>query len=75
MEICNNVQEVVTKTIPKKNKGEKEKGLPEGALKRAEKIKEGKGKGERERFTKWNADFQRIARRYKKVFISEHCKD
>ena len=51
MEVCNIVQEVVTKTIPKKNKGEKEKGLPEGALKRAEKIKEGKGKGERERYT------------------------
>ena len=64
MEVCNTVQEVVTKTIPKKNKGEKEKGLPEGALKRAEKIKEGKGKGERERYTKWNADFQRMARGY-----------
>ena len=75
MEVCNIVQEVVTKTIPKKNKCEKEKALPEEALKTAEKIREVKGKGERERYTEWNADFQRIARGYKKVFISEHCKN
>ena len=75
MEVCNIVQEVVTKTIPKKNKCEKEKGLPQEALKTAEKIREVKGRGERERYTKWNADFQRIARGYKKVFISEHCKN
>ena len=74
MEVCNNVQEVVTKTIPKKNKCEKEKGLPEEALKIAEKIREVKGKGERERCTEWNANFQRIARRDKNIFISEHCK-
>ena len=47
MEICNTVREVVTKTIPKKNKCKKEKGLPEEALKTAEKINEVKGKGER----------------------------
>ena len=75
MEVCNILQEVVTKSIPKKNRCLKEKGLPVEALKIAEKIREVKGKGERERFTKWNADFQRIARRYKKVFISEHCKN
>ena len=75
MEVCNNVQEVVTKTIPKKNKCEKEKGLPQEALKTAEKIREVKGKGERERYTQWNKDFQRISRGYKKVFISEHCKN
>ena len=75
MEACNIVWEVVTKTIHKKNKCEKEKGLPEEALKTAEKIKEVKGKGERERYTQWNADFQRIARRDKKVFTSEHCKN
>ena len=75
MEVCNNVQEVVTKTIPKKNKCEKEKGLPQEALKTAEKIREVKGKGERERYTQWNVDFQRLARGYKKVFISEHCKN
>ena len=51
------------------------KGVARGGLKTAEKIREVKGKGERERYTKWNADFQRIARGYKKVFISEHCKN
>ena len=75
MEACNIVWEVVTKTIPKKNKCEKEKGLPEEALKTAEKIREVKGKSERERYTQWKADFQIIAREYKKVFISEHCKN
>ena len=63
MEGCNIVWEVVTKTIPKKNKCEKEKGLPEEALKTAEKIKEVKRKGERERYTQLNTEFQRIARR------------
>ena len=65
------MQEVVIKTILKKNKCEKTKWLPEEALKIAEKIREVKGKGEREGYTQWNADFQRIARRDKKVFISE----
>ena len=45
--------------------------MPEEALKIGEKIRDMKGKGERERYTQWNADFQRIARRDKKVFISE----
>ena len=45
--------------------------MPEEALKTAGKIREVKGKGERKRYTQWNADFQRIARRDKKVFISE----
>ena len=49
--------------------------MPEEALKTAEKIREVKGKRERERYTQWNADFQRIARGYKKVFISEHGKN
>ena len=71
MEVCNIVPEVVIKTILKKNKCEKAKWLPEEALKIAEKIGEVKGKGERERYTQWNADFQRIVRRDKKVFISE----
>ena len=75
MEACNIVWEVVTKTIHKKNKCEKEKGLPEEALKTAEKIREVKGKRERERYTQWNADFQRIARRDLKIFISEQCKN
>ena len=71
MEVCNISREVVIKTILKKNKCEKAKWLPEEALNIAEKIREVKGKGERERYTQWNADFQRIARRDKKVFISE----
>ena len=75
MEVCYIARDVVTKTIPKKNKCEKEKGLPEDALKTAEKIREVKGKGEMERYTQWNADFQRIVRREKKVFISENCKN
>ena len=74
MEVCNILWDVVTKIIPKKNKCEKVKGLPEEALKIAEKIREVKGKGERERCTEWNANFQRIAKRDKNVFISEHCK-
>ena len=56
-------------------KSEKEKGFPDEALKTAEKIREVKGKGERERYTQWNADFQRIARRDLKIFISEQCKN
>ena len=75
MEVCNIVQEVVAKTIPKRNKCENEKGLPEEAFKTAEKIREVKDNGGRERYTQWNADFQRIARGYKKVFISEHGKN
>ena len=74
MEVCNIVREVVIKTVLKKNKCYKAKWLPEEALKIAEKI-EVKPKGERERYTQWNADFQRIARRDKKVFISEQCKN
>jgi len=56
MEACNIVWEVVIKTILKKNKCEKAKWLPEEALKTAEKIREVKGKGERERYTQWNAE-------------------
>ena len=71
MEVRNIVREVVIKTVLNKNKCEKAKWLPEEALKIAEKIREAKGKGERERYIQWNADFQRISRRDKKVFISE----
>ena len=49
--------------------------MSEEALQIAEKRREVKGKGERERYTQWNVDFQRLARGYKKVFISEHCKN
>ena len=69
------VQEAVTKTIAKKKKHKKAKWLPEEALKTAEKIKEVNSKQERERYTQWNVDFQRIARRDNKVFISEKCKN
>ena len=71
MEVRNIVREVVIKTVLNKNKCEKAKWLPEEALKIAEKIREVKGKGERERYIQWNADFQRISKRDKKVFISE----
>ena len=71
MEACNIVWEVNVKTILKENKSEKAKWLPEEGLKIPEKIREVKGKGERERYTQWNADFQRRARREKKVLISE----
>ena len=51
------------------------KWLPEGALQIVEKSKEGKGKGEKERYTHLNADFQRIARRDEKAFLSDQCKE
>ena len=66
---------MVTKTIPKKTKYEKETWLPEEVLKRAEKIRELKGKGGRERHTQKNADLQRKARRVNKVSVSEQCKN
>ena len=66
---------MVTKTIPKKNKCEKAEWLPEEAFKTAEKIGEVNSKQERDRYTQRNADFQRIARRDKKVLISEKCKN
>ena len=75
MEVCHILWEVVTKTIPKKSKYEKEKWLPEKVLKTTEKIREGKVKGERERYTQWNADLQRKARRDKKVLVNEQCKN
>ena len=74
-EICNTVQEAVTKTIPKKKKRKKAKTLSEEALQIAEKRREVKGKGERERNTQLNAEFQRTARRDKKTFLSEQCKE
>ena len=63
------VQEVVTKTIPKKKKCEKAKWLSEEALQIAEKRREVKGKEEKERYTHLNAEFQTIARRAKKAFL------
>ena len=63
------------KTIPKKKKCKKEKWLSEEALQIAEKRRETKGKGEKERYTYLNAEFQRIARRDKKAFLSDQCKE
>ena len=68
------VQEVVIKTIPKKNKYQKAKWLSEEALQKAEKRREAKSKGEKERYSHLNAELQRIARRDKKAFLSNQCK-
>ena len=67
--------EAVIKTIPKKKKCKKEKWLSEEALQIAEKRRETKGKGEKERYTHLNAEFQRITRRDKKTFLSDQCKE
>ena len=63
------------KTIPKKKKGKKARWLSEEALQIAEKRREAKGKGEKERYTHLNAEFQRTARRDKKDFLSYQCKE
>ena len=63
------------KTIPKKKKCEKAKWLSEEGLQTVEKRREVKSKGEKERYTHLNAEFQRIARRDKKVFLSDQCKE
>ena len=63
------------KTIPKKKKCKKAKWLSEEVLKIAEKRREAKGKGEKERYTHLNAEFQRIARRDKKAFLRDQCKE
>ena len=74
MEVCDIVQETGIKTIPKKKKCKKAKWLSEEALKVAVK-REVKSKGEKERYTHLKAEFQRIARRHKKAFLSDHCKE
>ena len=73
-EVCNTAQEVMTKTIPKKRKCKKARWLSEEALQIAKK-REAKSKGERESYTHVNAEFQKIARRDKKAFLSEQCKE
>ena len=75
MEVRDIVQEAVIKPIPKKKKCEKAKWLSEEALQIAEKRREAKGKGEKERYTHLNANFQRKARRAKKAFLSNQCKE
>ena len=74
MEVRDTVQEAVIKTIPKKKKCKKGKWLSDEALQIAEKRREAKGKGEKERYTHLHAGFQRKARRDKKAFLSHQCK-
>ena len=69
------VQETRIKTIPKKKKCKKAKWLSKEALQTAEKKREAKGKGEKEKYTHLNAEFQRKARRDKKAFLSDQCKE
>ena len=75
MEVHDTVQEAVIKTIPKKKKCKKAKWLYEEALQRAVKRREAEGKEEKERYNHLNAEFQRTARREKKAFLSDQCKE
>ena len=73
--VRNIVQEAVIKTIPKKKNCKKAKWLSEGGLQIAEKRRDMKGKGEKERYIHLNAEFQRIPRREKQAFLSNQCKE
>ena len=75
MEVCGNVQETGIKTIPKEKKCKKAKWLSEEALQIAVKTREAKSKGEKERYSHLNAEFQRIARRDKTAFCRDQCKE
>ena len=75
MDVCDIVGEVVSKSISKKKKHKKAKWLSEQVLQIAEKRREAKDKGEKERYIHLNAEFQRIARRDKKVFLSDQYKE
>ena len=74
-ELCNIVQETTIKTIYQKKKCKKEKWLSEEDLQVAEKRREAKGKGEKKRYTHLNTEFQRIARRDNRAFLSDRCKE
>ena len=74
LQVSDIVQEAVIKAIPPKEKCKKAKWLSEEALQIAEKRREAKGKGEKERYTHLNAEFQRIAKR-DKAFLSDQCKE
>ena len=74
-EVLDFAQEEVIKTIPKRKKCKKAKWLSEEALQIAVERREAKGKGKKERYTHLNAEFQRIARRDKKDFLSDQCKE
>ena len=75
MEVHDSVQDTGIKTIPKKKKCKKAKWLPEEALQTSVKRREAKGKEEKEKYTHLNAEFQRIARRDRKAFFSDQCKE
>ena len=75
MKVRDIVQEAVIKIVPKKKKCRKAKWLSEEALQIAVKRREAKSKGEKERYKHLNAEFQRTARRDKKAFFSEQCKE
>ena len=75
MEVRDTVQETGIKTIPKKKKCKKAKWLSEEALQIAVKRREAKSKGEKKRYIHLNAEFRRIARRDKKAFLSDQCKE
>ena len=75
MEVHDTIQETGLKTIPKKKKCKKARWLSEEALQIAEKRREVKSKGKKERYTHLNAKFQRIARRDKTAFLSDQCKE
>ena len=74
-EVCDIVQEAGIKTIPRKRNAEKQKELSEEAIQITVKRKEAKSKGKKERYVHLNAEFQRIARRYKNAFLSDQCKE
>ena len=74
-EVCDIVEETGSKTIPRKKKSKNAKWLSEEALQTAVKRREAKNKGEKERYIHLNAEFQRIARRDKKDFLSDQCKE
>ena len=74
-EVCDIVEEAMIEITPKKEKCKKAKWLSDKVLQIAEKRREVKGKGEKERYTHLNAEFQRIARKDKKAFLSHHRKE
>ena len=75
MEVCDIVQETGIKTIPMENKGKTTKWMSGEALQIAVKRREAKSKGKKERYTHLNAEFQRTARRDKKAFLNDQCKE
>ena len=75
MEVRDIVQETGIKTIPMEKKCKKEKWLSEEAIEIAMNRREAKSKGEKDRYSHFNAEFQRIARRDKKAFLSDQCKE